>query len=48
MGTQIHPTAIIEPGAELGEGVKVGAYAIIGPNVRIGDGTVVRLSLIHI
>ena len=42
MGTQIHPTAIIEPGAELGEGVKVGAYAIIGPNVRIGDGTVVR------
>ena len=42
MGTQIHSTAIIEPGAELGEGVKVGAYAIIGPNVRIGDGTVVR------
>ena len=42
MGTQIHPTAVIEPGAELGEGVKVGAYAIIGPNVRIGDSTVVR------
>ena len=42
MGTQIHPTAIIESGAELGEGVEVGAYAIIGSNVRIGDSTVVR------
>ena len=42
MGTQIHPTAIIESGAELGEGVEVGAYAIIGLNVRIGDSTVVH------
>jgi UDP-N-acetylglucosamine acyltransferase len=42
MGTQIHPTAIIEPRAELGESVEVGAYAVIGPKVRLGDRTVVR------
>lgn len=39
--TLIHPTAIVDPGAELGHGVTVGPYAVIGPGVRIGDGTVV-------
>jgi len=39
MPTEIHPTAIIEKGAELEDGVKVGAYAFIGPVVRIGKGT---------
>jgi len=37
---KIHPTAIVDPGAELGEGVQVGPYATIGPNVKIGSGTV--------
>jgi len=37
----IHPTAIIDPNAKLGEGVQVGAYSIIGPDVVIGDGTVI-------
>ncbi len=36
--TEIHPTAIVDPRAELGEGVTVGPYSIIGPNVRLGDG----------
>ena len=36
--TNVHPTAIIEPGAELGAGVSVGAYAYIGARVRLGDG----------
>jgi UDP-N-acetylglucosamine acyltransferase len=40
--TRIHPTAIIEPGAELGEGVSVGAYAYVGPEVRLGAGTVLH------
>ncbi len=35
----IHPTAIIAPGANLAEGVKVGPYAVIGENVVIGSGT---------
>lgn len=37
--TEIHPTAIIHPKAELGEGVKVGPYCMIEEEVRIGDGT---------
>jgi len=36
--TSIHPTAIVEPGAELGPGVKIGPYCIVGPNVKLGAG----------
>jgi UDP-N-acetylglucosamine acyltransferase len=39
MSTEIHPTAIIEPGAELEAGVTVGAYAYIGSRVKIRKGT---------
>lgn len=39
--TRIHPTALIDPKAELAEDVEVGPYAIIGPQVRIGARTVV-------
>jgi UDP-N-acetylglucosamine acyltransferase len=35
----IHPTAIIEPGARLAEGVAVGPYSVIGGHVEIGAGT---------
>jgi len=35
----IHPTAIIDPGAELGAGVEVGPFSVIGPRVEVGDGT---------
>ena len=41
---KIHPSAIVEPGAQLGVGVEVGANAIIGPDVVIGSGTVVGAS----
>lgn len=34
----IHPTAIVEAGAKLGEGVRVGPYSIVGPEVELGDG----------
>jgi len=37
--TQIHPTAIIDPNAQLGQGVSIGAHSVIGKNVQIGDGT---------
>lgn len=36
---EIHPTAIVDPKAELADGVVVGPYAVIGPHVRIGAGT---------
>ena len=37
--TVIHPTAIVDPNAELDNSVEVGAYSIIGPNVKIGART---------
>ena len=37
----IHPTALIDPGAELDSSVSVGAYTLIGPHVRIGAGTTI-------
>jgi UDP-N-acetylglucosamine acyltransferase len=36
---QIHPTAIVDPGAVLGAGVRIGPRAIVGPEVTIGDRT---------
>ncbi|MEM9159869.1 MAG: acyl-ACP--UDP-N-acetylglucosamine O-acyltransferase [Verrucomicrobiota bacterium] len=39
MATNIHPTAVIDPKANLGEGVEVGPYSVIGPDVTIGKGT---------
>ncbi|HEX6363539.1 MAG TPA: acyl-ACP--UDP-N-acetylglucosamine O-acyltransferase [Albitalea sp.] len=35
----IHPTAIVEPGAELAENVTIGPYAVVREHVRIGEGT---------
>ncbi|GGD41693.1 acyl-[acyl-carrier-protein]--UDP-N-acetylglucosamine O-acyltransferase [Malaciobacter pacificus] len=37
----IHKTAIIEDGAILGDNITVGAYTIIGKDVKIGDGTII-------
>lgn len=37
----IHPSAIVDPGARLGEGVSVGPYAVVGAGVEIGDGCVI-------
>jgi UDP-N-acetylglucosamine acyltransferase len=34
----IHPTAIIDPRANLDSDVEVGAYTVIGPDVTIGSG----------
>jgi UDP-N-acetylglucosamine acyltransferase len=38
---EIHPTAIVDPGADLDPGVSVGAYSVIGAGVSIGAGTIV-------
>ena len=37
----IHPTALVDPQAELDGSVQVGPYAVIGPHVRIGSGTTI-------
>lgn len=39
--SRIHPTAIIDPKAELDSSVQVGPYTTIGPDVRIGKGTTI-------
>jgi UDP-N-acetylglucosamine acyltransferase len=36
---RVHPTAIVDPQAEVADDVTIGPYAIIGPQVRIGPGT---------
>lgn len=36
---RIHPTAVIDPGAVLADGVEVGPFAVIGAGVEIGEGT---------
>ena len=35
---EIHPTAIIDPTAELADDVKIGPYSIVGPHVELGSG----------
>jgi UDP-N-acetylglucosamine acyltransferase len=39
--SRIHPTAIIDPKAELDSSVEIGAYSVIGPDVRIDSGTTI-------
>ena len=40
--SDIHPTAIIEDGAQLGGGVAIGPYCTVGPEVALGDGVVLH------
>lgn len=39
MASQIHLTAIVDPGAQIGADVVIGPYCIIGDKVEIGDGS---------
>lgn len=38
MSQVIHATAVVDPGAVLGDAVEIGPYAVIGPGVELGDG----------
>ncbi len=38
----IHPTAVVDPAAEIGDGVSIGPFSVVGPNVRLGDGVVLH------
>ncbi len=39
MSTQIHPSAVVSPKAQLGTNVRIGAFAVIDDDVIIGDDT---------
>ena len=38
----IHSSAHIDASAEIDEGVSIGPYSVIGPNVKIKSGTVIE------
>ncbi len=38
MAHHIHPTAIVHPSTELGDGVEIGPYCVIHDGVTLGDG----------
>lgn len=40
-GTGVHPSAVVDPSAEIGEGVCIGPLAVIGADARIGAGSVI-------
>ncbi len=42
MSVKIHPTAIIEDGASLGNNVEIGAYSTIGSDVTLGDNVIIK------
>ncbi|WP_373356720.1 acyl-ACP--UDP-N-acetylglucosamine O-acyltransferase [Pseudoroseicyclus sp. CXY001] len=42
MSKAIHPTAIIEAGAEIGAGCEIGPFCHVGPKVRLGPGVVLK------
>ena len=42
MPTSVHSLAIVEEGAQLGQDVVVEAFALIGKNAIVGDGSIIR------
>ena len=36
--SRVHPTAIVDPRAEIDDDVQIGPYCVIGASVRIGKG----------
>ena len=43
---QIHPTAVIDSNAKIGEKVSIGPYCCIGANVEIGDGVELKAHVV--
>jgi UDP-N-acetylglucosamine acyltransferase len=40
--TNIHATAVVDPNAELGTGVQIGPFCVVGPEVTLGNGVVLH------
>jgi UDP-N-acetylglucosamine acyltransferase len=39
VASRIHPSAVVDPRAELADGVEIGPFCVVGAGVRIGTGT---------
>ena len=39
--TNVHPSAMVDPSARLGDNVEIGPGSIIGPDVDLGEGTII-------
>ena len=35
--SKVHPTAVVEDGAQIGQDVEIGPYCVVGPKVVLGD-----------
>lgn len=44
--TDIHPTAIVEDGARIGDDVSIGPYSCVGAEVELGDGVTVMAHVV--
>jgi len=42
----IHPSAVVHPSAQLGEGVRIGPNSVIGKDVKIGDASQIRANCV--
>ena len=42
MSSTIHPTAVIDPAAKLGEDVTIGPYVVVEPDTVVGDGCILE------
>ena len=38
----IHPTALVDPGARIGQGVEIGPFCVVGSEVVLGDGVTLK------
>ena len=39
---KIHPTVLVDPGAQIGADVEIGPFSVIGPQAMIGDKSILR------
>jgi UDP-N-acetylglucosamine acyltransferase len=39
---RVHPTALVDPAAQLGDDVEIGPFAVVGPDVQLARGVVLR------
>ena len=43
---KIHPTAIVDPGAQLGADVEIGPFSVVGPQAMIGNKSIVHTHVV--